>query len=280
MHRYARGALTIFAALLAGLLAMGACSCSSQTESTRDSDDGAAAVSSDESLPQIKIGTSYLEPFFYMGRDGEYAGIDAEIAKEACRRAGLAPDFVEIQWGDRDESLEDGAVDCIWSGFAINDRESEYLWTDAYLDTDLALLVADRSPIASLDGFSGPDGIAVRANSIAEQVLLEGGTSIPSGVDIHCYGTSEMAKSAFVKGFTDGWVSYRLVLDQVAKESPGRYRYLSESLYTLHLGVAFKRGYTGPYYRQINDALASMKQDGTLAQIVARYANEEAGDEN
>lgn len=286
MHGTARGALTLATALLAGLLATALCACSGLGSSTRGEDAQNTTADSDtdaeastEEPAQIKIGTSFLEPFFYIGTDGEYAGIDAEIAKEACSRAGLEPDFVQVRWGDRDDALADGTVDCIWSAFAINGRESEYLWTDGYLDTELALLVSEHSPTSSVESFGGPGGIAVRASSIAEQVLLDGGTAVPSEVTVRAYGTAEMAETAFVKGFADGWLSYKLVLDQLVKKYPGQYRYLSEDLYTLHLGVAFARDYSGPFYRKINDALASMKQDGTLAQIVARYTGEATGSE-
>lgn len=85
-----------------------------------------ATSMADQDLPRIKIGSDVLEPFFYMARDGEYAGIDADIAREACRRAGLQPEFVTVSWDERDERLADGTIDCLWSGFAINGREDRY----------------------------------------------------------------------------------------------------------------------------------------------------------
>lgn len=57
-------------------------------------------------LPQIRIGVDILKPFFYIDRNGNYAGIDADIAKEACKRAGYQPQFVEIPWSERDRYLE------------------------------------------------------------------------------------------------------------------------------------------------------------------------------
>lgn len=278
MHRKAKGAMTLTAALLCGLLAFALCAC--QGRATAPTAQSTDPKSSSQDLPEIKIGTNFLSPFFYMGRDGEYTGIDAELAKEACRRAGLDPVFVDVRWSARDESLDSGTVDCIWSGFAIDGRENDYLWTDSYFEADIAMLVQDHSPCDSVKSFGGPGGIAVRAGSISEQLLLSGACGIPQTATINAYGSSEMAETSLVKGFSDACVGYKVVLDQLMNKYPGTYRYLSEDLATVKLGVAFRRGYTGPYYRQLNDALASMKRDGTIDHIVQQFTSntEEADD--
>lgn len=269
-------ALVAFAAAAALCVACALCACAV----------GGAADDEepDEAAPTITIGADVLEPFFYVGRDGEYQGIDADIAREACRRAGLKLQFVDVSWSERDARLADGTVDCIWSGFAINGREDSYAWTDSYLDTSLAMIVPNHSPSESLEDFRGPGGVAVRINSIAEQFFLNGASlSNPSAVSIHAYGSAEMAQAAFVKGFTDSWASYKLVLDNFMADYPGLYRYLDDNLVTLHLGVAFEKGYDGPYLSQLNDALDSMKRDGTIDAIVANHdggaaAGEEVAD--
>lgn len=276
MHRKAQGAMTLTVALLTGLLAFALCSCQGRATAAQTAEPQTDA----EELPQIKIGTNFLDPLFYVGRDGEYTGIDAELAKEACRRAGLAPVFVDVRWSERYESLDSNDVDCIWSGFAIDGRENDYLWTDSYFVADIAMLVQANSPCTSVESFGGPRGIAVRAGSIAEQLLLSGACGIPGTITINAYGSSEMAETSLVKGFSDACVGYKVVLDQLANKYPGSYRFLSEDLATVKLGVAFKRGYTGPYYRKINDALASMKRDGTIDRIVQEFTSNSTGDAN
>lgn len=65
------------------------CGCQSSSNSS-------AAESSNENLPELRIGVDLLKPYFYLDRNGEYQGIDAEIAKEACSRAGYKPVFVNL----------------------------------------------------------------------------------------------------------------------------------------------------------------------------------------
>lgn len=257
-----------FIALAAAVLAIGVVLAFLQPQQ----EDIPHAEAASSSLPTIRIGTDVLEPFFYVGRSGEYIGIDADIAKEACKRVGLKPKFVETSWTERDEALAAGTVDCIWSGFAIDGREDEYLWTDSYLDADIALLVKARCPSTSLGDFNGPGGVAVRANSISGSLLSAAGKADGNeNLAIRAYGSSTMAMTAFVKNFTDGWASYKLVLDQLIQQKPKEYRYLESSVATAHLGVAFKKGVHTGTRDKLNRALAQMKRDGTIDRIVARY---------
>mgnify|MGYP000909481788 CR=1 FL=1 len=63
------------ALLLAGSLIPGGCGI--KKEKTSDSE-----------LPEIVIGIDYFEPYSYQTSDGEYKGIDVELAEEAFQRLG------------------------------------------------------------------------------------------------------------------------------------------------------------------------------------------------
>ena len=43
----------------------------------------------DNELPEIVIGMDYFEPYSYQVSNGEYKGIDVELAKEAFQRLGI-----------------------------------------------------------------------------------------------------------------------------------------------------------------------------------------------
>ena len=67
-----RKRICIAALLLAGSLIPGGCGI--KKEKTSDSE-----------LPEIVIGIDYFEPYSYQTSDGEYKGIDVELAEEAFR---------------------------------------------------------------------------------------------------------------------------------------------------------------------------------------------------
>ena len=165
----------------------------------------------DQALPVLKIGVDTLRPFFYIDENGTCAGIDAEIAAEACRRAGYQPDFIEIPWSDRDKNLQNGTVDCLWSAFIKNGREDDYLWTDPYLQSDLRAIVDAKSPDQDLDGLNSGPGMAVRAGSKIEEFLFSRAEGRPA-LHIYSCGTFEMAETAFVKGYTGALGGHEAVL--------------------------------------------------------------------
>ena len=149
----------------------------------------------DSNLPKLKIGVDILKPFFYIDENGDYAGIDAEIATEACHRAGFQPEFVELTWSYRDSYLERGTVDCIWSAFIKDGRESDYLWTDSYMQSNLRAIVDTKSPDQNLQSLSSHRGMAVRAGSKLEELLLNNSDSDP--IQIYSCGSFTMAETAF-----------------------------------------------------------------------------------
>lgn len=62
----------------------------------------------DKDLPVLKIGVTDNDPYVYVDTTGDYAGIDIDIAREACKRAGIKPQFIDISWNDRDRLLAPG----------------------------------------------------------------------------------------------------------------------------------------------------------------------------
>ncbi len=226
-----------------------------------------------KSLSKLKIGVDILEPFCYVDENGDYTGIDIDIAKKACEKAGYEPVFVEIPWDEKDTYLKEGKIDCLWGAFSIDGREDKYLWTNSYLESKLGAIAERRNPTKSLKDFKGPSGIAVRAGSKVEEVLLENPNSFnPNTQKVYACGTFSMAKTAFVKGYADALACHKVVLHQIMADNPGLYRYLEGTIMTVHLGVAFDKEAKDGKCEAINKGITEMKKDGTISGIVKKYA--------
>lgn len=115
-------------------------------------------ISPDTKLQELKIGVDTLVPYFYTDENGNFAGIDAEIATEACRRAGYSPDFIKINWDNRDQYLQNGTVDCLWTAFIKDGKEDSYLWTDTYLQSNLRVIIGKNSPEKDIYTLGGARG--------------------------------------------------------------------------------------------------------------------------
>ena len=134
--------ICIAAFLLTGSLMLGGCG-------------GKKEKSTDSELPEIVIGMDYFEPYSYQASDGEYKGIDVELAKEAFQRLGYQPKFENIVWEDKDELLADGTIDCLWSSYSMNGREDKYQWAGPYLYSRQMVAVRAESEIWKIQDLKG-----------------------------------------------------------------------------------------------------------------------------
>lgn len=235
--------------------------CACQPESTSSS-------SESTELPQLKIGVDVLEPFYSIDENGNATGIDAEIALEACRRAGYEPVFVLIPWNDKETYLNDGSVDCLWNAFAEDGRESQYTWTIPYMESDLRVIADVRAPDHTLEDLRHSAGIALRAGSKMEEIFMN---EPEQAITLYACSTYDAAKTAFIKGYVSALGGHELSLRKVIQEYPGLYRFLDGSLMTIHLGAAFCKTSPASAFQPLNDALSEMKEDGTIDSIVSRY---------
>lgn len=226
----------------------------------------------DEDLPVLKIGVTDNDPYVYVDATGDYAGIDIDIAREACKRAGLKSQFIEISWNDRDRLLKNGDIDCLWCDYSPCYREDKYYWTEPYLTVTVSVAAKKASGIKSLAHLDGSRTIAVIAGSVSERRLLAGDLGISPDVHIKSYGSAELCKAALAKGYVDCWMADVRSLDRLVAQYPGLYRVFADNVMTVDLGVAFENSYEGPYVKSLNTVLFDMDRDGTIDRIVSNYA--------
>lgn len=227
-------------------------------------------------LPELTIGTAVDAPYFYMGEDGEYTGLDKDIAVEACRRMGYSPAFKVFTWGEQDALLADGTLDCVWECFAMNGRTDLYQWAGPYLTDEEQIVVAADSDIHTLADLSGRI-IAVRIDSKGEDYFLkEGGTAIlaDSRTELATFDDMTDAFSFFGKGYADAVAGHTASLRSFTEQNPALYRYLDESMMTLDLGVAFAKDYDHAFVAALQSTLEEMQADGTIAALAAQYGVE------
>ena len=137
------------------------------------------AAKQETSLPQLIIGCNNYEPYYYADADGEPAGMDVDLAKEACARMGYVPVFRQINWNERDAALESGEVDCLWSCLTMDVLPDDYAWVGPYMRSRQVVAVLEDSPIHTLSDLTGKR-VAVRTGSKAEKLFLEmTGENIP-----------------------------------------------------------------------------------------------------
>lgn len=223
-----------------------------------------------QSLPQLSIGVVDYPPYSYTDIDGAYAGIDIELAREACARLGYEPVFQKIPVTMRDRSLIEGEVDCLWTCLTIEERQDQYQWAGPYLYTRRVVAVASDSMIRELPDLEQKT-IAVQAGSTSEMILSDtkNRMHLPNLKRINVYSDIGTVFTALRKGYVDAIAGHEGSLNSYMAEYPGKFRYLDMSLNRAGLGVAFRKDTDAKMVQSLTDVLNEMTQDGTTAEILS-----------
>lgn len=221
--------------------------------------------------PVIMVGSEDYPPFIDMDNNGNPTGIDMDILKEAFDRIGYDIRFVTISWGNKDDLLASGEVDCVTGGFTIDGREDDYLWVGPYMNSNQVVVVNNTSDIHSLRDLDGKT-IAVQASSIAEDILLEhSNPNIPANIQVFSYKDNTLPFAALGCNYIDALVADEPAVTQYMKDYNTAFTILDEPVLYAAVGTAFDKNGDAELCAKVNAAIDEMRDDGTLEEIVSRY---------
>ena len=225
----------------------------------------------DSGLPQLIVGSDTYPPYIYLNNDGVPAGIDVEIATEAFRRMGYAARFETIDWEQKTNLVESGAIDCIWGCFSMQGREEMYRWAGPYMVSRQVAAVDADSSIRSLSDLAGKT-IAVQSTGKPEEIFLSGSDPrIPQTVEVLSIENRSVQYALLSCGYVDAIAAHETGILQYMKDNSVEFRILEEPLLVTGLGAAFAKNDTRSLDSQLTDTLAQMRTDGTLEQILGKY---------
>ena len=258
-HRISRRAFLRGCTLLAASAAVGSLTSCGETNAK------------DSSLPQLIVGSDTYPPYIYLNNDGVPAGIDVEIATEAFRRMGYAARFEMIDWEQKTNLVESGAIDCIWGCFSMDGREEMYRWAGPYMVSRQVAAVDADSSIRSLSDLADKT-VAVQSTGKPEEIFLSGSDPrIPQTVEVLSIENRSVQYALLSCGYVDAIAAHETGILQYMKDNSVEFRILEEPLLVTGLGAAFAKNDTRGLDSQLTDTLAQMRADGTLEQIVGRY---------
>ena len=222
-------------------------------------------------LPELTVGSDSYPPFVYLSNDSTPTGIDVDIATEAFARMGYAVQIEIIDWEQKTNLVESGAIDCIWGCFSMDGREEAYRWAGPYMVSRQVVAVDADSSIRSLSDLAGKT-IAVQSTGKPEEIFLSGSDPrIPQTVEVLSIENRSVQYAMLACGYVDGIAAHETGILQYGKDNAVDFRILEEPLLVTGLGIAFAKNDTRGLDTQLNAVLAQMRADGTLEQIVGRY---------
>ncbi|MBQ4369964.1 MAG: amino acid ABC transporter substrate-binding protein [Oscillospiraceae bacterium] len=213
-------------------------------------------------------------PYGYL-ENGEYIGFDLDLAAELCSRLGWTLVKQPIDWDSKDMELDSGSIDCIWNGFTVTGRETEYTWTAPYIDNSQVVIVRKDSGIASLADLAGKD-VEVQTDSSALAALTEEedndenlalAASFKSLTQVADYNT---AFTDLESGLCQA-ICVDIGVAQYQLQSRGdTFMMLDEILATEQYAVGFKLGNT-ELCKQVEDVMYEMLKDGVFEKLAEKY---------
>lgn len=212
-------------------------------------------------------------PMGFVGEDGEYTGVDLELAQETAKRLGLTYVAQPIAWDAKNMELESGNIDCIWNGFTMTGREDEYTWSEPYMENSQVVVVMEDSGIETLEDLAGKI-VEVQADSSAEAALKE----MPDLTST--FGTLQTTpdyNTAFMDlemGSVDAIAMDVIVAGYQMQEREGSFKILEESLASEEYAIGFKKGNT-ELCEKVQQTLEEMAADGTMAEISEKWFGED-----
>ena len=221
---------------------------------------GAAGAAQAETVRLATEGA--YAPFNFINDDGEVDGFERELGDKLCEIAELECVWVTNDWDSIIPNLVSGNYDAIIAGMSITAERDEVIdFTEAYFPPD---------PSAYL-GVAGAEASATQGNVAAQTGTIQADHVAASGATLIEFATADDAIAAVKSGEADAALVDKSVIAPVVDESGGELIFVGEDV-MLGGGIGVGLRESDEMLREkLNAAIASMKADGTLAALIAKW---------
>lgn len=270
----------IFAALLAGALAISlvACGASSSTASVASVGDSSKATSAPASetptLDAIKqkgkivmLTSTGFPPYEYLGDDGKPAGVDIDLAQLVADDLGVELEVIDMNFDLLIDALKSGKGDFIAAGMTANAERATHIdFSQSYTANGLLMVVA-----------AGNDTIKTAADLAGKTIAVQSGTTADiyandevEGAKVLTFKTPIEAGTAVAGGKADVAIIDNLPAKSIAESSNGKLQVI-EGFITeepMAMGIAKNQE---DLVQEIDKVLAAAVKDGTVEALTDKH---------
>ena len=221
---------------------------------------------------KLVIGITIYEPMNYKDENNKLVGFDTEYAEAVCKKLGVEPEFVIINWDTKVFELDSKNIDCIWNGMTITEElKGQVDFSNPYIKNMQVVIVkgdnaGKYADTAALKGTT----VSAEAGSAGELAIkadanLSQATYVPVGKQTDALmevkaGTSDAAVLDYVLAAAmvgEGTDYAELTMVEGVELSVEEY------------GIGFRKGST--LKAAVDAATDELIADGTLAAIAEKY---------
>ena len=239
---------------------------SGNDEKTEAADDLLAKIQAKGELTIAMEGN--WAPWTYHDESDALVGFDVEIGQYIAEHLGVKANFVEGEWDGLFAGMDSGRYDLVINGVDVTDERSEkYDFSDPYAYIHTVLVVAeDNEDIKSFEDLEGKK----TSNSIGSTYmeLAESYGATVEGVD-SLGETMQMVISGRVDATLNAEVS---VLDYMNEHPDAPLKQVDSTEEANLVAIPMRKGAeTATLLEAVNEAVAAMREDGTLGELSEKY---------
>ena len=209
-------------------------------------------------------------PYSYHDEDDNLVGFDVEVARAVAEKLGVEAKFTETQWDGIIAGLDAEKYDAIANQVSITEeRQQKYLFSEPYTYAYGAVVVnGDNDDITSFEDLDGKDVALTVTSNWAEVAESYGGTIVSTS------GFSESIQLV-IQGRADATVNDNVTfLDFKANQPDANVKIVATSDEATESAILLRQG-DEDLQAAINEALKTLRDDGTLKEISEKYFGED-----
>ena len=216
----------------------------------------------------IRLGTEgAYEPWNFVNDSGKLDGFEIELGNELCKRASLSCEWVKNDWDSIIPNLKSGNYDAIIAGMSITEERQKAIdFTEEYYPADPSSYVA----------LAGANGSASNGVVAAQTATIHSGYVASSSATLVEFATAEETIAAVRNGEADSVLADSGYLKPIVDESNGALVFVGDQI-QIGGGVGMgMRKSDGALRAKLNAAIVSVKSDGSLNKMIAKWFGADA----
>lgn len=225
----------------------------------------------------LTCGVTIFEKMNEQLEDGTWTGFETEFAQAVGKKLGMDVEFQIIDWGQKYNELNSGAIDCVWNGFTANSSDDGIKRSDL-VDFSYGYMLNQQCIVTKK---ANVDAFKTEADLKGKTACVEGGSAGAAYAESVTDKDKIFSTTAQINAFTEvksGAVDFIVVDILLAQNICGNADYadlaiveaieLDSEIYA----VGFKKG--SDLTEKVNKAIKELDADGTLMNLAKKYGFE------
>ncbi|MBE6596806.1 MAG: transporter substrate-binding domain-containing protein [Ruminococcaceae bacterium] len=225
----------------------------------------------------LVCGVTIFEKMNVQDENGNWSGFETEFAQEVGKLLDMEVKFQIIDWSQKYNELNSGAIDCIWNGFTANSSDNGVKRSDL-VDFSYGYMLNQQCIVVKADKVSE---FTSEESLKGKKACVEGGSAGAAYAETVTDADKIASTTAQVNAFTEvksGAVDFIVVDILLAQNLCGKGDYtdlaivdaitLDSEIYA----IGFKKG--SELTAKVNEAIKTLEANGKLMEIATKYGFE------